>query len=143
MKIYPADRVAKHDMNASASKRLRTAWALLLALDVAIQVTMKLAGDQLHAIPFGFEWVRAAFWSGMVWISLIGYATTFFLWLAILRSSALSAAFPTTALVYALVPLCGWILLGEDFKPRQTIGIALILGGVLLQRDIANAHQLK
>ncbi len=143
MMIYRADRIAKRDMDASSPKRLHAAWALLLALDVAIQVTMKLAGDQLHVIPFGFEWVQAAFWSGMVWISLIGYAATFFLWLTILRSSPLSAAFPATALVYVLVPLCGWVLLGEDFKPRQTVGIALILGGVLLQRGIATEHQEK
>lgn len=127
-------------MTAAPRPRLYVIWGLLLALDVAIQVTMKLAGDQLGAIPFGADWAAAALSSGLVWFSLIGYLATFVLWLAILHSSPLSAAFPATALVYVLVPLCGWLYLGEDFTPGQAAGIALILAGVLLQRDTTKAE---
>jgi multidrug transporter EmrE-like cation transporter len=122
-------------MSAARNPRILVFWGMLLAFDVAIQVTMKFAGDQLHPIPFGFDWAAAALSSPMVWISLIGYVATFVLWLAILHSSPLSAAFPTTALVYALVPLAGWLYLGEDFTPGQAIGISLIMAGVLLQQD--------
>lgn len=114
--------------------RLFATWGLLIALDVAIQVAMKLAGDQLHGIAPGVQWVMAALASWLVWISLAGYVATFVLWLAILHASPLSAAFPATALVYVFVPLAGWLLLGEDFSLGQTIGIALILAGVVLQR---------
>ena len=124
-------------MTTAPKLRLYAIWALLLALDVAIQVTMKLAGDQLGATPFGLDWMLAALSSGMVWVSLIGYFATFVLWLAILHASPLSAAFPTTALVYVLVPMCGWLILKEDFTGGQTLGIALILAGVVLQRDPA------
>ena len=110
---------------------------MLLALDVAIQVTMKLAGDRLHGIPPGWDWAVAALSSWLVWVSLTGYVATFVLWLAILHSSSLSAAFLATALVYVLVPLAGWVLLGEKFSPWQAAGIGLILAGVILQRDTA------
>ena len=115
--------------------RLYATWGLLLALDVAIQVAMKLAGDQLHGIAPGPDWLAAALSSWLVWVSLSGYLATFVLWLAILHSSPLSAAFPATALVYVFVPLCGWLLLGENFSAGQAAGIALILAGVFLQRD--------
>ena len=115
--------------------RLYATWGLLLALDVAIQVAMKLAGDQLHGIAPGPDWLAAALSSWLVWVSLAGYLATFVLWLAILHSSPLSAAFPVTALVYVFVPLCGWLLLGENFSAGQAAGIALILAGVFLQRD--------
>ena len=114
---------------------IHVAWAILLAFDVAIQVTMKIAGDQLSPLPFGLDWAVAALSSPVVWIALFGYIVTFVLWLAILHSSALSSAFPTTALVYALVPLAGWLYLGEEFSPGQAAGISLIIAGVLLQRD--------
>jgi drug/metabolite transporter (DMT)-like permease len=114
--------------------RFYATWGLLLALDVAIQVAMKLAGDQLHGIPPGSGWLSAALSSWLVWLSLAGYVATFVLWLAILHASPLSAAFPATALVYVLVPLAGWLLLGEAFSFWQAIGIALILAGVVLQR---------
>jgi drug/metabolite transporter (DMT)-like permease len=122
-------------MTAVSRPRLYATWALLLALDVAIQVAMKLAGDQLHGVAPGPDWLAAAAASWLVWISLAGYLATFVLWLAILHSSPLSAAFPVTALVYVFVPLCGWLLLGEKFSAGQAAGIALILAGVFLQRD--------
>lgn len=122
-------------MTALSRPRLYATWGLLLALDVAIQVAMKLAGDQLHGIPPGLDWLAAALSSWLVWGSLCGYVATFVLWLAILHSSPLSAAFPATALVYVLVPLAGWMLLGEQFSIGQAAGIALILAGVFLQRD--------
>ena len=124
-------------MTTPLANRLYATWALLLALDVAIQVAMKLAGDELHAIPFGVVWIRTALTSPPIWIALIGYLATFVLWLAILHASPLGAAFPVTALVYVFVPICGWLLLGEDFRPGQAAGIALILAGVILQRDTA------
>ena len=126
-------------MTVAPHPRLYAIWGLLLALDVAIQLAMKLAGDQLGAIPFGAAWVAAALSSGLVWISLIGYMATFVLWLAILHASPLSAAFPTTALVYVLVPLVGWLYLDENFTPWQGAGIALVLAGVILQRDSARS----
>jgi drug/metabolite transporter (DMT)-like permease len=122
-------------MTALSRPRLYATWGLLLALDVAIQVAMKLAGDQLHGIAPGPNWLAAALSSWLVWVSLCGYIATFVLWLAILHSSPLSAAFPATALVYVFVPLCGWLLLGENFSAGQAAGIALILAGVFLQRD--------
>lgn len=116
------------------SRRLQVIWALLLGLDVAIQIAMKLAGDQLHGVAPGLEWISAALSSWLVWVSLAGYLVTFVLWLAILHASPLSAAFPATALVYVFVPLAGWLLLKEEFNPGQAIGIALVLAGVVLQR---------
>lgn len=124
-------------MSAAPHPGIHVFWGMLLALDVVIQVTMKLAGDQLGPIPFGLEWAAAALSSPMLWIALVGYMATFVLWLAILHSSPLSAAFPTTALVYVFVPLAGWSYLGEDFSLRQAAGIALIIAGVLLQQDAA------
>ncbi len=118
----------------TVSRRIYVTWALLLSLDVAIQVAMKLAGDQLHGVAPGVPWLTAALSSWLVWISLTGYVATFVLWLAILHGSPLSAAFPATALVYVFVPLAGWLFLKEDFSLWQVVGIALILAGVALQR---------
>lgn len=126
-------------MTAQARQRLYVTWGVLLALDVGLQVMMKLAADQLDPIPFGAGWILAALSSWLVWLSLIGYFATFVLWLAILHSTSLSAAFPATALVYVLVPLCGWIFLKENFNGGQAIGIALILAGVILQSDRARS----
>ena len=122
-------------MSVARHPRTVALWVLLLLIDVAIQVGMKLAGDQLDSIPFGPAWIAAAGQSWLVWASLMGYAVTFVLWLAILHVSPLSTAFPLTAIVYALVPLAGWVLLGARWSMYQVAGIGLILAGVILQTD--------
>ena len=50
------------------------------------------------------------------------------LWLAILHSSSLSAAFPATALVYVLVPLAGWLLVQAVGKSKALILFAGLVG---------------
>ena len=122
-------------MTARPAARLYATWCALLLIDVAIQVMMKLAGDRVADLPFGLEWISAVLSSPLVWAALVGYFFTFVLWLAILHESPLSAAFPLTALVYVLVPLCGWLLLDERATAVQVGGIALILAGVVLQRS--------
>lgn len=119
--------------------RVYALWAMLLGLDVAIQIAMKLAGDELAGVPFGREWVATALGSWLVWLSLVGYVATFVAWLAILNTTLLSVAFPMTAIVYVLVPLFGWLLLNEQISPGQFAGIALIIAGVMLQQDAAVA----
>ena len=109
-------------------------WASLLAVDVAIQLAMKLAGDQLDAFPFpSLEWLAALAASPLAMAALAGYFATFVLWLAILHGSSLSAAFPMTALTYALVPLAAWQILGEHISWGQVAGITLIFAGIVLQ----------
>ena len=127
-------------MNVAPRARLHATWALLLTIDVALQVMMKLAGDELHPVPFGAGLIAAALSSWLVWVSLAAYFATFVLWLAILHGSPLSVAFPPTALVYILVPLCGWLFLKENFSSAQALGIGLILAGILLQRGSSQAE---
>ena len=122
---------------SARSRHLVAIWCALLVLDVAIQVMMKLAGDRLAGLPFGVDWLAAALSSALVWTSLVGYFATFVLWLNILHASPLNAAFPMTALVYVLVPLCGWLILDEHLSAAQAGGVALILAGVVLQHDTA------
>lgn len=116
-------------------------WGLLLAIDVAIQVAMKLAGDGLDGLDFpSAAWLAAAVSSPLALAALAGYFATFVLWLAILHTSPLSAAFPVTALTYVLVPLAAWAVLGETLSLGQWAGIGLIIAGVWLQGGPVQDH---
>ena len=114
--------------------RIILLWGGLLAIDVAIQVAMKLAGDQLDPIAFpSADWFAAVASSPLAMAALAGYFATFVLWLAILNNAPLSAAFPLTALTYGLGPLAAWLVLGERISWGQAIGIAFIFTGIVLQ----------
>ena len=64
--------------------------------------------------------------------SLGCFALAFLCWMYTLRRMPLSAAFPWTALIYALTPLVCVLLWGERVSLLYAPGIACIIGGVVL-----------
>jgi drug/metabolite transporter (DMT)-like permease len=53
-------------------------------------------------------------------------------WVWLLTFIPLSRAYPFVALAFAMTPLLGGFAFGEPIAVRQILGIALILGGLLL-----------
>jgi drug/metabolite transporter (DMT)-like permease len=49
-----------------------------------------------------------------------------------LTFTALSRAYPFVALAFAITPLLGGFIFGEQIAMRLILGITLILGGLLL-----------
>jgi drug/metabolite transporter (DMT)-like permease len=54
------------------------------------------------------------------------------LWVWVLTFTPLSRAYPFVALAFAITPLIGGLVFGEPIALRLILGIALILGGLLL-----------
>ena len=76
-----------------------------------------------------FPWCYANVWMGLA-LSLYAIATL--LWVWILRSTPLSAAYPFTALAFVLVPLAAALFLGESISLWQIAGTALIISGLTI-----------
>lgn len=66
----------------------------------------------------------------MVWLGC--YALTTVLWIAALRITPLSQAFPILGLQFALIPIAAARLFGERVALPQIAGIVLIVVGVAL-----------
>lgn len=107
---------------------------LILASVVGIsagQLLLKLAALHMRAPAAG---------AGLGWSLLNGYLVAgvatlglaTLLWVWVLRSVALSQAYPYMALCFVLVPLAGVVLLGEPVSWRQAAGTLLIVAGVVL-----------
>ena len=58
--------------------------------------------------------------------------TSLFSWLYALRFVALNIAFNLAAILHAIVPLCGWLVLHETIGLKRGCGIALVVVGVLV-----------
>ena len=65
-------------------------------------------------------------------LGLALYGSAAFLYIIALRKIAVSVAFPSVSLSYAVVAVLGHFLFGEPFGVKQLGGIALIMGGVIL-----------
>jgi drug/metabolite transporter (DMT)-like permease len=105
---------------------------LFLLADTAVQIAFKLAGERAGSADFDLQWVGAAAGSAIFWIAIGLYFTVFVLWMMILQQTDLSRAFPLTALTYVTVPAAGLLLFHESISLERSLGVALVLAGVVL-----------
>ena len=111
-----------------------TLWTLLVGFDTSVQLLLKTAGTRLSAPEASLTWLLGALASPVVWIAIVCYIATFWLWMLILHRSSLSLAFPATALTYVSVIFGSRWLLGEQIQTLQYLGIVLIVCGVAMLR---------
>ncbi|WP_236890994.1 hypothetical protein [Desulfoluna limicola] len=67
-----------------------------------------------------------------LWLAFVLYVFTTFLWVHVLRTTALSFAYPWMALAFGLVPLMAYFIFDEPIGFNQIAGFLLILLGVTL-----------
>jgi multidrug transporter EmrE-like cation transporter len=63
---------------------------------------------------------------------LVIYALATILWIRLLQSLPLSAAYPYASLAFVIVPVCSVALFGETISLQYMMGIMLIIAGVVV-----------
>jgi drug/metabolite transporter (DMT)-like permease len=109
-------------------------WLALLLFETGANLTMKLGSAQLEALS-GAGWLQGAMLDPWIWAAAGCYLASFFSWMVILRSSALTLAFPASSMVLVTVMLAAWLVLGERIALWNWAGVALIMTGVFLLDD--------
>lgn len=95
------------------------------------QIMMKLAGDSIAGASAASS--LAAWLHPLLVVAVALYGTSFILTVKVFGANDLTLAGPLMAGgAFALVALSGWLLLGERLDLVRTVGITLILGGILL-----------
>jgi drug/metabolite transporter (DMT)-like permease len=80
--------------------------------------------------------------SGWVMGGISVYIVAFVNWLYVLRWVPLSIAYPVTSVVYVLIALAAWVLLGEQIGPVRWLGIGAITAGIVFcARPAADAEE--
>ncbi|MFG1290985.1 EamA family transporter [Xanthobacter versatilis] len=105
---------------------------VFLAVDTATQLAFKAAAEAIGDLPLGLDFLASAAGTAFAWLAVALYLATYVLWMLVLKDTALSRAFPLTALSYVSVPLFAWLAFGEAVDARTAAGIGLILTGVAL-----------
>jgi drug/metabolite transporter (DMT)-like permease len=65
-------------------------------------------------------------------VGLACYLGAFAVWMGILEKTALSTAFPITAITFVTVMIASWAILGEPMGRDKLLGSAIIVAGILL-----------
>ncbi|RAI42490.1 hypothetical protein CH341_19280 [Rhodoplanes roseus] len=68
----------------------------------------------------------------LVTLALALYLMATIAWVQALRSVPLSVAFMFNSLAFVLVPVAGFVVFGEPIPRFFLLGLALIIGGILL-----------
>lgn len=110
-------------------------WLAMPALGLVNQYFAVETAHALAGFPFGLGWLAKAAMTpwAQAWVGC--ELLTLGVWMVVLSQLTLSAAFPMTALGYALVVGLGWTLFGEPVTLPQLIGGCAILAGVWLLAD--------
>jgi len=114
----------------------RLPWIVLPGLILGFQLAARMVAEQLRGVAFDWGWISIAAQSPWLWIAVACEAASLSLWMTILSEASLSAAFPMTAVAYALVIGVSWVALREPFAPLDLVGSVCILSGIyLIGRD--------
>ncbi|HZE97571.1 MAG TPA: hypothetical protein VE981_11135 [Planctomycetota bacterium] len=94
--------------------------------------------------PRWLEWTGImTLGSGWVLGGIAVYILAFVNWLYVLRWIPLTIAYPVTSVVFGLIALGAWWLLGEQIGALRWAGIALITAGIVLCAQPAAAAEEK
>ncbi|SRR5581483_1822401 len=115
-----------------ASVALHPVTQILLSVifNAGSQVLLRLGAS---GVGGGNGWVGLrALGSGWVWGGILAQIASLVFWLHALRTTKLLIAFNLSGLLHVIVPLGGWLILGEHIPIDRWVGIALVLAGVLI-----------
>jgi len=127
------------EMTAAKTHKTKTYVLLFLLVffgsvgNTILSKGMKDAGDldisHLPALEAGAIRVLS---SGTIWLGIALMLLFMICHMLVLSWADYSFVMPFSAIAYALVPLLGYLFLGEHVSPARSLGIVLIFLGVLL-----------
>ena len=126
-------------MNSAAGLHLKTYLLILLMVifgplgNVLLGKGMKGVGVVSVSTPAeALDVLSRVLASGTIWLGIGSLISFFVAYMLVLSWADYSFVMPFSAIAYALVPLLGYLFLGERVSAARSIGIILIFLGVLL-----------
>ena len=103
--------------------------AVACVVSIAIgQVLFKLSAASLHRSRSIFDINTMV----LLVAAFALYGVTTLAWVWVLQRMDLGRAYPLTALAFVLVPIGGYLFLGERFGLQYLFGVALIVAGIIV-----------
>ncbi len=104
---------------------------LCVVLIAVGQLMFKSAASQWRVD--GWSWSTVAgFLSPVMIAALVVYAVATVLWVYVLRTVPLSAAYAIFALAFVIVPMLAHVVLDEPLSPRVLVGGLIIVVGIVV-----------
>ncbi len=92
---------------------------------------LKIGGIDLHWNNIGST-LWKIFSHSSVFLGLLFFGASVFLWLVALSKIKLSVAYPMVAITYVIIPVLSYFLFKESLNPVKVIALSIIIFGVIL-----------
>ncbi len=103
--------------------------AVICVVGIAIgQILFKLTANSLAETGSIF----ASKTLTVLFCALALYGLTTLLWIYVLQKGNLSRIYPIMALSFVFVPILSHFVLGEKFNTQYFLGVAVLIGGIVL-----------
>ena len=95
----------------------------------AAQIFFKMAGlESLEGVGLMKSWIL----NPWLWVSLVASAVGMLFWFFVLRCLSLSIAYPWTAMIYVLTPLCSVLVFSDLLTTQYGVGMLFIVLGIFI-----------
>jgi drug/metabolite transporter (DMT)-like permease len=95
----------------------------------AAQIFFKMAGlESLEGDGLMKSWIL----NSWLWVSLVVSAVGMLFWFFALRRLSLSIAYPWTAIIYVLTPLCSVLVFNDLLTTQYGVGMIFIVLGIFI-----------
>ena len=123
---------------SSQTKQMRISVLFLGAMIVsmtAAQIMFKFAGSYAAGQPELLSYVVSNPW---LWAGLLASSVGMACWLMTSRNMPLAIAYPWTAMIYVLTPLCSILVFQDLLSNQYFVGMGFIIFGVIITSSSAS-----
>ncbi|MBU0455160.1 MAG: SMR family transporter [Pseudomonadota bacterium] len=109
---------------------------ICMVLNSVAQILLKAAMTRIGVFSFSFQNLvpigMKVIASPFIWIGMVIYASSVFVWLLVLSRVDVGVAYPLTSIGFILTALAAYFFLGESLSLVRVAGIVVIIAGIYL-----------
>ncbi|MEI9893490.1 MAG: hypothetical protein WDN28_06220 [Chthoniobacter sp.] len=125
------------------SRLLNPYLQLFLTVVLVTIAEILLKQGAMASAPASVDWLGlSSLPSRRVWVGAALLVLSSGTWILVLRVLPLYLAFTLSSVVHVTIPVCSWLVLGEQIHPVRWTGIALVLAGIwIIARPVSRVEE--
>lgn len=105
---------------------------LLVTIDTASQVCIKIIGNRVSEFEFGTAWAARTLNEPLLYLVVLFFGAAFAVYLMLLKSAAVGPVYAAAHLHLVTVQIISVLYFGEHLGWLQALGAVMIVGGVVV-----------
>jgi len=112
------------------NKIILVGFPLLITIDTASQVFIKIIGNRVSQFEFGIAWALRILNEPLLFLVLLFFGAAFAVYLMLLKSAAVGPVYAAAHLNLVTVSIISVLYFGEHLSWVQALGAVIIVAGV-------------